>query len=107
MDNARSRHTADAAQLARAMMQQRVHQRVLLIARRWMHDETRRLVQDEQRLVLEYDIERDVLGFGFGWFGLGPFDADDFADARAMRGFGLRAIDGDVALLDEPLNRAA
>ena len=53
VDDARPRHAADAAQPARAMMQQRVDQRVFLVARRRMHHQPRRFVQHQQVRVLK------------------------------------------------------
>ena len=72
-----------------------------------MHDESGRLVQHKQCIVLEKNVERDVLGLRLGGFGLGPLDADHIASARRVRGFDFRGIDGDVPFLDEPLDRTA
>src|ERR1044071_1184496 len=45
MDDPGTRHTADSAELAPAMMQQRVHKRVLLVAGGWMHHQSGGLVE--------------------------------------------------------------
>ena len=107
MDDARSRHAADAAELPGAMMEERIDQRVRLIARRGMHHQTGGLVQNEQRVVFKNDIERDVFRLRFGGPGCGPFDLHDFAGARRVRGFGFLTVDLDIALRNEPLNRPA
>jgi len=48
VDDARSRHAADAAQRTLAVMEQSVDERVLLVAGGGMHDESGRFVDDEQ-----------------------------------------------------------
>lgn len=107
MDNAGSRHAADAAEFASAMMQQRIDQGVIFVACRRMHDESGRFVQDKQRRVFVENIEGDVLGLRGGGFGFGKFKANHFAGARGVRGFDGLGIDGDVALFDKALNRTA
>ena len=61
VDDARPRHAADARQLAAAMVEQRVDQGPVAIARGRMDDQSGRLVDDQQMLVLEDDRQRDVL----------------------------------------------
>ena len=88
-------------------MQQRVDERVFLVAGGGMHDESGRFVDDEQRFVLEQDFQRNFLGQRLGGFGFGKKDFNRVARARRVRGFGRLAVHADVALLDQPLHRAA
>ena len=108
MDDAGPRHAADAAELPRAMMQQRVDERVFLVAGGGMHDQPGGLVQHEQRVVLEKNVERHVLRLRFGGAGFGPVDFDTTSPARGVWvGLTGAAVDADVAFLDQPLDRAA
>ena len=101
------RDAADAAQLAGAMVQQGVDERVLLVPGAGMHDDVRRLVEDEQVLVLEQNFQRDVLGLRGGGHGLRPVDFNLLAGVRMVRGLDGLAVDADVALFDEPPDGAA
>ena len=53
------------------MMQQGIEQRAIAIACTGVNDEPRRLVDDQQMLVLEDDVERNVFADGLN-FALGP-----------------------------------
>src|SRR5438105_1004455 len=55
MHDARPAHSADPGEAGTAMRQQRVNQGALWIARRGMHHQAGRLVDDDQVLVLETD----------------------------------------------------
>jgi hypothetical protein len=61
-------HDAGARQRGqrRVAMEQRIHQRAVGIAGARMHDQAGGLVEDEHRVVLVQDVERDVLGGGGG-----------------------------------------
>ena len=107
MDDAGPRDAADAAQFPGAMMQQCVDERVFLVAGGGMHDESGGLVEHEQGLVLEQNVERHFLRLRLGGPRLRPVNFNLLARARRVRGFGGLAIDADVALFDEPLQRAA
>ena len=61
VDDARPLHPADARQRRAAMADQRIDQRAVGMARRGMDDEAGGLVDDDEVLVLEHDVERDVL----------------------------------------------
>ncbi len=73
-----------------------------------MHDEPGRLVDDDQLVVLEQDVERDVLAHRFGRLGLGQNDRDrvTFSDL-ALGLVHRRAGNADRTLLDEGLDAAA
>ncbi len=55
---------ADAGETRAAMGDQRVDERAVRMAGARMHDEAGRLVDDDQRVVLVENVERD--GFAFG-----------------------------------------
>ena len=60
VDDAGSQFAADAAEIL-AVMQQRVDQRAIGVARGGMDDKAGGFVDHDEMLVLEQDIERDVL----------------------------------------------
>ena len=45
------------------MIDQRIHQRTVPVAMRGMHYHARRFIEDQQVIVLEHDIERNIFGF--------------------------------------------
>ena len=66
------------------VMQQRVQQRAVAVAAAGMHDESRGLVADDDRRVLEHDVERDVLrGVGSARRARGRRDVDALAAGDA------------------------
>ena len=64
--DARPLDAADAGQAVAAMGDQRVDQRALGVAGGRMHHQALRLVDDDERVVLVDDIERDRLARGLG-----------------------------------------
>jgi len=60
MHDAGALFAADYREIA-TMMKERVHQRMLLIARARVHHQPRRLVEDQQVFILEKDGERNFL----------------------------------------------
>ena len=109
VDDARTRDAADPRQLPRAMVQQRVDQRAVKVAARRMHDQPRRLVDDDQVFVLERDDEVDVLRHGFGRGGGRQRDEQAFAARNLCRSVPLRRARrvGDRAALDQDLDAFA
>ena len=105
VDDARPRDAADAAERTPAVVQQRVDERVFLVSGGRMHDESGGLVQNQQRFVLEKNVERHFLRLRLCRPGFRPADFDLFAGARTVRGLDRLAVDADVALLDQPLQR--
>ena len=97
---------ADAGEVA-AVVQERVHQRPLRVARGRVHDHARGLVDHHQVRVLEKDRERDRLRRQVRRHGLGHAALDALAGAQLVRGLGERARDSDLALLDQPLHLRA
>ena len=107
VDDARSRYAADAAQRAFAMVQQRVDERVFLVPGGGMHDDAGGFVDDEQRFVLEQNIERNFFRLCDGGSGFGPTDFNLLARVRMVRGLDDFAVDADVAFFNKPLQRTA
>ena len=62
VDDARAHHPADAGQAVAAMGDQRVDEGAVGLARAGMDHHAGRLVEDDDVVVLEHDIQRDVLG---------------------------------------------
>jgi hypothetical protein len=83
------------------MVQQRIQQCTFAIAAPRMHDEARRLVDDENRVVLEHDRKRDVLRRidERGFLGQGH-DIDVLASRDTARGFPRFVIDRDASRVD-------
>jgi hypothetical protein len=79
VDDARPGNAADPRQTAGAMVKQRIDQSPVEIAGGGMDDQPRRLVDDEQVLVLEEDGQRDVLRFVMRRRGLRNREAKRFA----------------------------
>ena len=69
VDDARSRHAADAAEFPGAMMEQRIDERVFLVPGGGMNHQPGWLVQHEQRFVLKQNLERNVLRLRLGGSG--------------------------------------
>ena len=69
-----ARHAIDAGQLPLTVKQQCVDQRTVPIARRRMDYHPRRLVYDDEVLIFEDDIQRNVLRFGCQHLGGGKAD---------------------------------
>jgi hypothetical protein len=82
---------------------QRIHQRVLLIARAGMHDHAGRLVDHEQIVVFEKDRERNHLRRGVdllhGW----NLQLHDVASAHDLPRARLRRVQPNEAALDQRL----
>jgi len=98
MNNAGPRHPADAAEMAGAMVKEGVDQRVGRMARRRVNDQSGRLVQRQQVVVLVKDGPAECPPAGLGRTGGRPAHADDFAGPGMMGGFGGEAIDPDFSL---------
>lgn len=107
MDDARPRDAGDAAELALAMMEEGVHKRPPVVAGRGVDNEARGFVDDNDVLVFEEDVERDVFGLGAGGNRFGPMDFDDIPSAGGMGRFDDSAVHADVPLLDHALEDAA
>jgi hypothetical protein len=106
MDDARSRDSANAAEFALAMMQESIHEGMLLVSYGWMHDESWRFIQDQQNIILEENIERYFFRLSFRGFCLRPVYFHLFSGVGRMSRLDLSAVHEDMAFLDKPLNGA-
>ena len=73
VDNAGTLFTADTCQAFAAMVDQRIDQRPVRVARRRVCDHPRRFVDDDDVIIFEKDIQRDILRLrsGLGCWGDG------------------------------------
>ena len=86
------------------MGQQRVDQRVLPVARGRVDDESRRLVDDDDRIVLIHDIERDLLRPRLGRHRRGNRDVVEIPRFDPPGGVGYRRPAArNMAVLDQRL----
>jgi len=106
-DDAGPRDRRRCRSIPGAMMQQCVDKRVFLVAGGGMHDESGGLVEHEQGFGPRTKCRAAFLRLRLGGPRLRPVNFNLLARARRVRGFGGLAIDADVALFDEPLQRAA
>jgi hypothetical protein len=91
----------------RSTGQQTVHERAVSVSRRRMNDHTRRLVHDEQVLVLEGHAQVDVLGLQRVGLRFRQLDLERLA-AREPSALGRRsAVESDRAGPDQPLRCGA
>ena len=104
MDDAGARHAGEL----RTVREQSVEHRAAPVAAARMHDEPRRLVDDDQCVVLVDDAERDRFGDerDLGRIGL-RFEQHDLAAAHTALGFGRCSVDDDPAALQPRLQPAA
>lgn len=89
------------------MMQQRIDERVFRVSGGGMHDEPGGFVDDEQRFVLEQNVERNFFRLRFGGFWFGKMNLNFFSGARRMGRFDNFAVDANVAGFNQSLERAA
>ena len=95
-------NTADTGQLSSAMIQQGVHKRALPAAGRGMDRHTGRLVQQNEVLVLEKYIERNVFRLRRRWHRVWHVEVVGIARRHArLRVVGGLAIEADRAFLDQ------
>ena len=93
---------ADAGEFGAAVEQQRVDQRAAFRAGGGVDDEAGWLVDDDEVLVLEHHVERDVLGLGQGADGGRERDGVGGGCDHLGAGVGDRlAVERDAALLDQ------
>ena len=106
MNDSRACYSPNAAEPALTMVQESVDQGARLVTRSWMDHESCRFVDYQQGFIFMKDIERNGLRQSFGRPGLRHLDFNAFAGARRMGWFDGSAIDPDVTLCDEALDRA-
>ena len=107
VDDARADGPADARQLPRAVVKQRVDERAVRVAGGRVHDHALRLVDNEQVVVLVHNVQRDVLGPGLDGLRVRQVDGVDFAGRHLILFVDGRAAAGHKPLLDQILQRTA
>ena len=103
MNDAGARVTGDAAELAGAVVEQRVNESMLVIPGARVNDKIRWLIDDEEVAVFKENIERNFLGDQFEFFGFRPMNMDDVPCFWRVGGFDLAVVDFDVACINELL----
>lgn len=106
VDDAGPGDSADSAQLSGAMVEQGIDEGVLLVSRGGVDHQPRRLVEHHQRLIFVENAQRHLLGLGLGRPRFGPMHLHFFPGARRVGRLDGAAIDPDMALFNEPLERA-
>ena len=86
---------------------ERLRERPRRVARRRVHDHARRLVDDEQQVVLVGDRERDLLGGGLAGRRLVARRLDRLPRSHAMALGPHGAVDGDPPGVDQALRAGA
>ena len=86
----RARDAADPRQLPTAVMEQRVDQGPVVVARRGVDNEAGRLVDNDEVIVFERDVERNVLWRGRSGDGLWNRNGEARARGELGRGVGRR-----------------
>jgi len=76
VDDAGPLDTADAGELALAVMEEGVDECAVGVSRGWVDDHAVRLMEDKEVLVFENNVERDVLRGGDVRDGFGDDDGD-------------------------------
>ena len=105
MDDTGPLHPVDPRQPAPAMVEQRIDQRTVAVSRRRVDHHPRRLVDDDQMLVLEHDFERNVLRLEVEGSERGKGDGESHALCHSGAGGGCnRAPQGDGPVRDQPLD---
>src|SRR5688500_9965504 len=104
MDDAGTHDTANPAEFAMAMMQQRVHEGPRFVAGRGMHHDARSFIEHHDVLVLEKNVERDLFWLRDRCARLGPNHGNDFTGSRRMRWFDRLVIHANMALFNESLD---
>lgn len=105
VDDARAFDTADARQAVAAMVDQRIDERSRPVTRAWMHNETRRFVDDNEVIVFVNNGQRDVLALWLGIFRFGNSKGKPITRVDPVFRLNYFApAYGDVAGLDKGLN---
>ena len=102
MNNAGTFFSSDAGQIL-AMGEERIHERVLLMPRAGMHDDSRRFVENEEIVVFENYVEFYLLRLRFDFLDLGFAQLHSVAGAHGIARAGGFTIEQDEAIADQRL----
>ena len=101
--NARARHAADAFEVG-AMVQDGVHERAGVVSRRGVDDETGGFVENEDVVIFEEDVQRDVLRLRLCRYGRRNRDVERVRLLHLLAGLQHDlAVDLHKSRFDEPL----
>ena len=100
MDDARAFDPANSGKIA-AVVEERVDQRSLGVARCGVDYQTGRFVDDKKVLILEYDIERDGFRLGIERCGFRFIDRQLVVSLYELRGLSPLAVDFDAPTVDQ------
>ena len=106
MDDARPLLAADAAEIV-DVVEQRIDERAARVAGGGMDDHARRLVDDDEIVVLIQDGQRQRFGLRLGFDRLGDRHGHVLAGSHRLVRLDGASLEQDVALLDQPLNLRA
>ena len=107
MNDSRARHASNAAQLTRAVRQQRIHQSPSRMSWRRMHHHARWLVDHQQVVIFKKYIQRNLLRLRLGGFRFRPPDGNRLARPGFVGGLDTFGVNKNAPLLDQPLDGAA
>ena len=107
VDDARADGPANAGQLSRAMVEQRIDQRAVRVAGSRVNDHSLGLIDDKQVVVLIDDIQRDILGLGLDGLRVGQLHSVDCTGYDLFFLVDRRGVFRHTALLNEILQRTA
>lgn len=107
MDDAGPLDSADAGELAVAVVEECVDEGAVGVPGGRVDDHAVGFVEDDDVLVFEYDVERDVLRGGYVRDCLGNYDGYSISTFYAVARLSGLIIDEDVLLADERLDTGA
>jgi len=107
VDDAGALDTADAGELAFAMVKEGIDQGAVGISRSRVNDHAMRFVQDDEVIVLENDVQWDILGAGDIRHSLGDDDGDGVTLFHRVARLRRLAVDKNVLLADQRLDAGA
>lgn len=107
MDDTGAFDTADARELAVAVVEKGVDESAIVVAGGWMDDHTVGFMEDDDVLVLKKDVERDILRGGDVRDGLWNDYGYSISGFHAVPWLGGLVVDEDVLLANERLDAGA
>ena len=106
MNDPRTLLSADTREIL-AMAEQGVDQRMLRVARAGMHDQSSRLIQNEQIVILKQNLQRHLLRLCFDFFDGRFRQLDDIPRPDKIAGAGCFSVQRDESSPDQSLKARA